>query len=391
MKTLNVLGLNSGTSMDGVDAAAFRITPVGHGNGDKPPSLKAEALHSELVEFEPGFGKRLHKLVNSGQASLAEVCLLNTALGEVFAAAATRIARTLAAKGEQLDLIGSHGQTVWHEPEAKDFWGIQTKGTLQLGDGAVIAARTGLPVISDFRSNDIAWGGQGAPLVSYADEVLFGHEGRPLGVLNIGGIANLTVLDKTGRAKFAYDTGPGNMLIDRAAERFFQKSFDEDGKLAGSGIVNEEWLKELKTNPYFKMAPPKTTGREAFGHKFADNVIEEAQAKGISKEDTIATLTALTAMTIAESYRDYVSKEVKVELIVSGGGGANNATLLRFLQKYWPHELSIKPHEDFGISTKFKESLLFALLAYTTYFGIPNNVPGCTGARRQVCLGKITK
>jgi len=390
MKKLNVLGLNSGTSMDGIDAAVFSIEPLSAYNGG-PPRLRARELVSFLHPFEPGFQKRLLTLVNSGNASLKDICLLNTALGGVFADAAQTAMRLCRAADEDIDLIGSHGQTIWHEPLETSFWGVETRASLQLGDAAVIASRTGLPVVSDFRANDLAEGGQGAPLVSFADEVLFGQEGRPIGILNLGGIANLTALDESGRAVFAFDTGPGNMLMDRACEKLFESGFDEDGRIAAAGTVDEEWLTTLMAHPYFALKPPKTTGREAFGHEFADFLIHQGSKRKLSGEDILATLTALTARSVAEAYSSYIRNRVELKEIVTGGGGGANGTLVSMLAGYWPHPVEINAHEKYGISTKFKESLLFALLAFTTYFGVPNNVPVCTGARRRVCLGKLIR
>lgn len=388
---MNVLGLNSGTSMDGIDAAVFSIEPLSAYDNGGPPRLAASEVVSLLVPYEPQFRRRLSTLVNSGNASLKEICLLNTAIGKVFAEAALQAIRLARKAGEEVDLIGSHGQTIWHEPVQTSFWGIDTSASLQLGDAAVVVAETGLPAVSDFRANDLAVGGQGAPLVSFADEVLFGGTGRALGILNLGGIANLTVLSQSGEAVFAYDTGPGNMLIDRAMESYFDCQFDEGGQIAAKGKVDRLWLDELFSHPYFSLRPPRTTGREDFGHAYADRLLVDAEKRKLSKNDVVATLTALTAYSIADSYSLYIKDRVGISEIVAGGGGAQNQTLLNMIVKYWPGPLEINQHEKYGISTKFKESLLFALLAYTTYFDIPNNVPACTGARRKVCLGKLIK
>lgn len=389
MKTLNVLGLNSGTSMDGVDAAVFKISPIGNGHSGDFPRLKIQPIASDLVPFDPLFQKKLSGLVGRGHATLDELCLLNTALGHVFAKSALTLMAKASKLGEEVNLIGSHGQTIWHHPAQSEFWGVRTSGTLQLGDAAVVQAICKCPVVSDFRANDVAYGGQGAPLVSFADEVLFGHMGKALGVLNIGGIANLTVINEDGRAVMAYDTGPGNMIIDHFCSVYFDKPMDEGGKIAASGKVDEDWLESILKHPYFQLSPPKTTGREDFGLKFAEKLLEEAKEKSISPEDAIATATALTATSVARSYLGYVRRKVEISTVIVGGGGGQNQTLMQFLKKEWGSNVELLPHEHFGISTKFKEALLFALLAYTTYFGIPNNVPECTGASRRVCLGKI--
>jgi anhydro-N-acetylmuramic acid kinase len=388
-RPLTVIGLNSGTSMDGIDAAVFRIAPVQIFD-DRPPRLSAELLGSNLFPFDPSFTHGLKRMIAGGDTTLDLLCRLNFALGELFAEAALDLMRRTGLNRTDVDLIGSHGQTIWHAPDRKSLWGQPARGTLQVGEPAVIAARTGVTVIGDFRVQDLALGGQGAPLLSFADEVLFGGSG-PLGILNLGGIANITAIDATGTSVMAFDTGPANMMIDRAVERFFKKEFDENGAIAERGRVDDQWLSELVTDPYFSLPPPKTTGREYFGFAYADRLIQEANRRTLTAEECVATITALTAASIANAYRDFVLPTVRVSKLVLGGGGAQNATLCRLLSHYWPHQVDLANHEDFGISTKFKESLLFALLAYTTHFGIPNNVPACTGASRRTCLGKICR
>jgi anhydro-N-acetylmuramic acid kinase len=392
MKPLNVLGLNSGTSMDGIDAALYRIEPVGGKGIDNGHLQLSTSLISSLVyPFEPGFHKRLTSLVASGQTTLEQLARLNFALGQIFADAALALIKQSGINREDVNLIGSHGQTLWHAPNKESFWGIETSASLQMAEPAVIAAQTKIPVVADFRVNDIAVGGQGAPLVAFADQILFGQEHVPTGVLNIGGIANITIIDSKGTALMAFDTGPGNMLIDRAAQTLFGREYDDGGKLAAAGKVFEPLLEELRSNPYLHKTPPKTTGREDFGFTFADQIIKKAISQDLAKEDCLATLTAFTASSIADAYQNFVKPKSTIERLVLGGGGAENHTLQKMILQYWPDKIQIHRHEDFGISTKFKEALLFALLAYTTYFDIPNNVPNCTGASRQVCLGKITK
>jgi anhydro-N-acetylmuramic acid kinase len=395
LKPLTVIGLNSGTSMDGIDAAAFRIIPLkqdARGNGHPTPqALDVELIDSTLYPMEPELQKKMQSMIASGHCTLEEICRLNVALGEVFAQATLALMKKAGLTRQEIDLIGSHGQTVWHAPELRKFAGIPTRATLQLGEPSVIAARTGIPVIADFRPRDMALGGQGAPLVSFADEVLFGSEGQATGVLNIGGIANITIINEKGEASIAFDTGPGNMLMDRLSEKLFDKKFDEDGKLAAQGKVADAWLKVELDHPYFAQEPPKTTGRELFSFAFADRLIEEGHKQKLSDHDLVATVTALTAASIADGYKRFVLPHVKIERLVLGGGGADNPTLCKMLEQYWPHKIQLMRHEDFGISTKFKEALLFALLAYTTHFGIPNNVPRCTGATTRVCLGKISR
>lgn len=401
LKSLNVLGINSGTSMDGIDAGLFRIGPDNSAAGgshrdDACPPLKVEFLFSELIPFEPGFKRNLERFVAGGgrDCDLRTVCLIHSALGEIFAEAALRVVKQARSKGLTVDLIGSHGQTIWHEPRSSNFWGVNTSGTLQLGDPAYVAARTGVTTVGDFRTYDMAFGGQGAPLVSFADEVLFGQRGQSIGILNLGGIANVTVLDGNGQAVMAFDTGPANVLIDEAMRILYQRDYDENGQVAASGVVNEKYAAQVLKMDYFHMEPPKTTGRELFGRELASKLVEEWQANDVSDADIVATLTAITARSVAFAYRDFVAKKYPLNKLVLGGGGAENETLKRMMKEAWHADnsngpLELASHEDYGISAKFKEALLFALLAYTRYFDIPNNVPCCTGASRRVSLGKI--
>ncbi len=401
LKSLNVLGLNSGTSMDGIDAAVFSIGPdrgapaepvaVALGSDLYLPALKMELLHSELVEFAPTFKHQLARLVAEGQTDLRQMCLLNASLGEIFAQASLQVIRSARRKGIEIDLIGSHGQTIWHAPDLSQFWGMSTAGTLQLGDPSVIAARTGVTTIGDFRTADVALGGQGAPLTSFADQVIFGKSRTALGVLNLGGIANITVIDDRGQAVMAFDTGPANVLIDEAMRILYQQEFDENGAVAASGTANARILKELLALPYLHLPPPKTTGRELFGRSMATTLVEQWQANDISPADIVATLTAYTAASIVTAYEQFIAPEVVLGELVLAGGGEANSTLVGMLTSMWPTALTIRRHEDFGVSPKFKEALLFALLAYTTSFGIPNNVPACTGATKRICLGKLAR
>lgn len=395
LKPLTVIGLNSGTSMDGVDAAVFRIIPLGAANKSNghtaAQNLDVEMLESILHPISADLKRKMTSMINARQSTLEDVVRLHAALGEVFAQAALAVMKQAGLTKRDVDLIGSHGQTIWHAPELRKYAGYATHGTMQLGDPAVIVSRTGIPVVADFRARDMAKGGQGAPLVAFADQVLFGGQGEPTGVLNLGGIANITALDKHGEALLAFDTGPGNILIDRFCEKLLDQSFDEGGKQAAAGKVDSQWLQEILTLPYFAQSPPKTTGRELFGSAFADELLAAAGKRKLSTPDALATITAVTAASVVAAYDRFIKPQQELSTLVLGGGGAENATLCRLLGSYWSHPLKLKRHEDFGVSTKFKEALLFALLAYTTHFGIPNNVPRCTGASSRVCLGNITR
>jgi anhydro-N-acetylmuramic acid kinase len=377
--------------MDGIDAAIFSIKPLSDVPANTLAPLEIKMLGSCLKEFDPAFQKHLKRVIAKGQTTLEQICRLNVALGELFAEAALSAIKAANLAAEDIDLIGSHGQTLWHAPDAGLFWGIQAPSTLQMAESAVIAARTQIPVIADFRPADVAYGGQGAPLVAFADEILFGQQKIATGVLNIGGVANITIVDDYGQAIMAFDTGPGNMILDYAARALFALDYDQNGMLASKGLVSHELLLKLLNHPYFHLTPPKTTGRELFGESLAGEFLELAEEKKLSNYETMATLTALTAHSIVQAYKTFVLPKQKISRLVLGGGGAENICLIEMLRNAWPHEIAIHRHEDFGISTKFKEALLFALLAYTTYFGIPNNVPACTGAKRKTCLGKLTR
>jgi anhydro-N-acetylmuramic acid kinase len=397
LRTLNVLGLNSGTSLDGIDAALFRLSTKASGKMIREglPEIEIELLDSQLLEFEPIYRNHLAKLLATHKTDLRTICLLNASLGDVFAQAAKKMQSRAAARGHDIDLIGSHGQTVWHAPNTDNFWGTKARGTLQLGDISIIAQKSGIVTVGDFRPSDMALGGQGAPLVSFADEVLFATQvtdaDQAVGVLNLGGIANITVIHQ-GKAIMAFDTGPANVLIDWTCQKLFGKDFDADGEIAAQVPFREDKVEELLAQPYFKQIPPKTTGRELFGGNLANHYIALWQSQGLKPEEIVATLTAATAYSIARAYKDFIAPRAKMETLVVAGGGARNKTLLGYIEKFWPHPLKITSHEQHnsGVDPKFKEALLFALLAYTTFQRVTNNVPACTGASRLACLGKIS-
>jgi anhydro-N-acetylmuramic acid kinase len=372
----------SGTSADGIDAVVAEIS----GSGRR---LRARLLAHTHQPFARALRQQIVHVCLHG--TVAEICELNFALGEQFARAALAAIQQAQCKPRHIAAIGSHGQTIHHLPNAR------SPSTLQIGEPAVIAERTGITTVADFRVRDLAAGGQGAPLVAYADWTLFTHTTRPRVVQNIGGIANLTFLPP--RAKLddviAFDTGPGNMVIDAVVSALThgRQTFDRDGRLAARGHVSEKLLRGLMVHPFLRRPPPKTTGREEFGEEFLAGLLASARRRRLRTEDVVATATAFTASTIADAYRRFVFPRLKnSELgnlqIILGGGGARNPTLRRMLARQIGAG-ELLTHEDFGVPNAAKEALAFAILAHETLNRRPGNVPSATGARRAAVLGKI--
>lgn len=380
---MNIIGLMSGTSADGIDVAVVEI------NGRPTPTTPFDwrLCGYSTVPFEPALQREILHCVTP-QATVDRICSLNFALGEAFAQAAITGATAAGLRIDQIDAIGSHGQTVWHIPG---------QATLQIGSGAVIAERTGITTISNFRARDIAAGGQGAPLVAYVDVMLLTHPTRTRAAQNIGGIGNVTFLPAANAAPntpaFAFDTGPGNMLIDDVARRITngQWQCDMDGQLAASGRVDGTLFEELMDHPFLAQTPPKTTGREVFGAHFGAEIWQSASARQVQGQDIAATVTLLTAASIARAYAEFLPR-LPDEVIVSGGG-ARNPTLMRMLgeqlRQYQPH-VQVLTSDELGINSDAKEAIAFAMLAYETLHHRPSNLPAATGARQAVILGDIS-
>jgi anhydro-N-acetylmuramic acid kinase len=377
---MKVLGLMSGTSADGIDAALTDITGA-------PPHLNARLILHTHIPFTSEQRAEIFALFEPTTGSVDRICHMNFQLGEWFAAAALQALAQADLKPTDIDLIGSHGQTIYHAVDADS----PIKSTLQIGEEAVIAARTGVTTVADFRVADVAAGGQGAPLVSYVDWLLLRHESRFRSIQNIGGIANVTYLPPgdDDSAVIAFDTGPGNMLIDAAVGRVTdgEQTYDEDGAFAASGKVDRALLAALMAHPFLSQRPPKTTGREQFGMRYANELWSRAQSQGISDADLVATLTAFTSASIADAYRRFLPQ--MPDEVILGGGGTKNPTLLTLLRKALD-PITVTTHEAVGIPDDAKEALAFAVLAYETLHGRPGNLPNCTGASRRAVLGKLT-
>ncbi|NMO97937.1 anhydro-N-acetylmuramic acid kinase [Paenibacillus lemnae] len=380
-----VIGLMSGTSLDGIDAAVVQITSHGM-------DLESKLLHFETAPYTPDLREALKKLCSQDHSSSAAVCGMNAYLGEHFAAAAQKAAEGAGLKLEDIDLISSHGQTIWHIPErsAQDFFLIPS--TLQIGDLSVIAKHTGRMTVGDFRPADMAVGGQGAPLVPFGDLMLFRHPEKGRLLQNIGGIGNCTAIPagNTSGELLAFDTGPGNMIIDEMVQVLSggKLSYDDGGVWAAQGNVHEGLVQDLMAHRYFQMAPPKSTGRELFGKSYAAAFMEQASHRGLSDADMIATATAFTACSIEASLRHHVFPVMHIDEVILSGGGARNHELCRMLQERLP-EQKIMTSKALGIDEDAKEAAIFALLGYACLQGIPNNIPAATGAKTSTVMGKI--
>lgn len=373
LETKRVIALMSGTSCDSIDVGLCEVMP----------DLSCKLIDGINVKYPAAVRDKLFELFkfSAGNETLKDVCQMNFAVGECFADAAS----VLIKKWGKPDFISSHGQTVYHYPFDDSLDVISLKSTLQVGESAVIAQKTGCMTISNFREADIAQGGQGAPLVCFADESWFKPFGN-IAIQNIGGISNVTVVSKEHET-FGFDNGVGNIMMDYCCNKFFGMPYDKDGKIAAEGMVSESWLNCLLQDDYYFKTPPKTTGREYFSPVYIENALKSGPKH---PKDIISTLTALTAKSIADSYERFVYPVVGIKQVAVGGGGAYNPVLMKFLRSYLPKHIELKTHEDYGISNNFKEVMAFALLGYCTFYGIPNNLPSCTGARKRVVLGKIT-
>jgi anhydro-N-acetylmuramic acid kinase len=375
------VGMISGTSVDGIDVAIVRIDGHAH-------EATIELLSFDTVPYPEHVRAELLALYEDQRNAVARLCSLNVVVGKCFAqAAADQLARA-GIDAAEIEIIGSHGQTVWHQPEADPDNPLIVPSTLQIGEASVIAAHTGAPVMADFRVADMAVGGQGAPLAPYLDWAILSDPEQHRCIQNIGGIGNVTWLLAGGSVEsvVAFDTGPGNMLIDALVARLTggAQAFDRDGAIGMQGTIDGELLAHLLADPYLDQAPPKTTGREYYGSATVDDILSRRELSA----DVIATATAFTAHSIADAYRRWLP-ELPDEVFVNGGG-ARNPLLMRMLADALDG-IAVRATDELGVDADAKEAMAFALMAHDSLAGYPTNIPGATGASRGVPLGKLTQ
>lgn len=385
----HVVGMMSGTSVDGVDAALVEISGT-----DSEPKVKLLAFENK--PYPPQVREKIFSLFTPANATVDKVGYMNFLLGEIYAKSALSVIEKAGMKPEEIDVIGSHGQTIWHAPIPESPDGIPVAYTVQIGEGSVIAERTGILTVSDFRVADMAAGGQGAPLVPFSEYLLYRRENETILLQNIGGIGNMTVMPAGAKPRdvFAFDTGPGNMIIDAviSAVTGGEKTYDAGGETAAKGRVCNALLDILKEEPYYRQPLPKTTGREHFGVQYTEKILSWWKENPIPVEDLLATVTDLTAYSIADAYERYVLPKYRASEIIVGGGGSYNATLLRFMkERFAPHGVAVRTQEDLGLSSDAKEAVAFALMADCCMRGKANTLPSVTGAEHPAVMGKISQ
>jgi anhydro-N-acetylmuramic acid kinase len=372
LPALNVLGVMSGTSLDGIDAVLVKLEL-------QTNTLRWEVLERESMPYSAALRERSHLAIKPDSSNVVLLTQLHTQVGQAYA----ELARTMQAKTKQaktkIDLIALSGQTVYHIPRLDHSKQWHTQSTLQLGEASFVTEACQVPVLSDFRQADIAAGGQGAPLVSFGDLQLYHSPGKA------GAIHTYLPADGNAENVFAFDTGPANCLLDEAVQHFFKQPFDKDGKLALAGTVHQSVLDDLLRHPYFELAPPKTTGREVFTLHELERTYE---VSSLTPHDLVATLTAFTAHSVANAYKRFVLPKGLDEILVAGGG-ALNPTLMQQLQKLLP--VSVTTFEEVGWHSKDREALAFAVMGYFGFHGLPNTLPSATGAKRSVCAGKLSR
>jgi anhydro-N-acetylmuramic acid kinase len=397
-----VLGLMSGTSADGIDVALAKISGA-------PPNLNAELLNHTSINFPPAIRKEILRVAEQQPITAGELSQLNFRLGEVFAEAAQTACKRFRIATKKIALIGSHGQTIFHQGPRVPYLGRPTASTLQIGEPSIIAARTGITTIADFRPADIAQGGQGAPLVPYADYLLYRHPKLGRVSLNLGGIANITVLPAAAKPSqiFAFDTGPANMLIDALVQHFTHERhrYDKNASFARRGHINQYLIRHLMQDPYLKLRPPKSTGREYFGASYVRKLLTLGRKRKISSADLLHTVTYFSAGSVVDALRRFVFPRYKISHLVVSGGGVRNPLLMlqlkvlllasslgdsRFSSSSSRNSVEVLPSSRLGVPTEAKEAYAFALMAYETFHQRPSNLPSATGATAPAILGKIS-
>lgn len=383
---MRVLGMMSGTSADGIEVALARISGA-------PPSLSATFEAHHHARFPGRAREAILRVANGAGTTTAEISQLNFLLGEEFAAAAIAACKRWRLPLARISLIGSHGQTIFHQGVPAAFLGSQrVASTLQIGEPSVIAARTGIATIGDFRTADMAAGGQGAPLVPFVDYLLYRDTRRGRVALNIGGIANLTAIPRAAKPSevFAFDTGPGNMIVDALAEHAShgRAHYDRDARIAMRGKIIPVLLDRLMQEPYLRKAPPKTAGREQFGRAYSAKLIAWGKQHRARPEDLVRTTTVFTSLSIADALRHFVFPRAGVDQLIVAGGGARNPFMMAQLAAVLPG-IEILPSSRFGVPSEAKEAFAFAVLAYEAFHLRANNLPSATGAKRAAVMGKL--
>ncbi|AVX07149.1 anhydro-N-acetylmuramic acid kinase [Bacillus sp. Y-01] len=374
------VGLMSGTSLDGIDAALVQIEGSGY-------ESKVKLLHFITMPFSPQLKKEIEQALSFEHSNVQLICSLNFKLGYAFADAVKKVCQEARFSLEQIDVIGSHGQTIYHQPYAS---GSTAMSTLQIGEPAVIAYETKAEVVANFRVMDMAAGGQGAPLVPHTERILYSHNNYTRLLQNIGGIGNVTLIPPKHSPipVVAFDTGPGNMMIDEACQQLFNVSFDENGRLAAGGKIISELLEDCMNHDYMKLSPPKSTGRELFGTQYTKRLLEKYSKH--KKEDLLATITMFTASSIVHHYETCIFPAYSIDEVIIGGGGSYNNTLMNMIKAQLGKRCRVYTQEEIGMSSEAKEAVTFAVLANETLSGYPSNVPSATGALSPVILGNIT-
>jgi anhydro-N-acetylmuramic acid kinase len=410
-RPLLVLGLMSGTSADAIDIALAKISGA-------PPNVSPQLLNRTSINFQKAIRTEILRVAEQQPITAGELSQLNFRLGEVFADAILTACQRFRITAKKLALIGSHGQTIFHQGQPVRYLGTPTASTLQIGEPSIIAARTGVTTVADFRPADVALGGQGAPLVPYADYLLYRHPAIGRVSLNLGGIANITVLPAGAKPSqiFAFDTGPANMLIDGLVSHFThgRQRYDQDAAIAQAGRAIPALLDELMKDPYLKIAPPKSTGREYYGHAYLKTLLSLARRHQAKPADTIRAATIFTALSVVDALHRFVFPKHKIHQLILSGGGARNPLMVAQLtaalaasnqagsllgaRHAAPHlgnkpgsrKMELLSSAQLGVPEDAKEAFAFALMAYETFHRRPANLPSATGARGPAILGKIS-